>query len=186
MNLLVKLLILAKKSLVSKLVTRVSGEGHIACGFCRNCRAGRRICAAITLASASHAMAVLLNISSFQLSMLTLFQTLFQMNKPQFSILLVMRTHTALSFDLVGEDVLITGAGPVGIMAAAIARHVGARYVVITDVNEYRLRISKKNGGFTSCQSAKHILKKSWIQLEMTEGFDVGLEMSGNPQHLTT
>ncbi|MGH8402138.1 MAG: L-threonine 3-dehydrogenase, partial [Gammaproteobacteria bacterium] len=90
--------------------------------------------------------------------------------------------HTALSFDLVGEDVLITGAGPIGCMAAAIAKHVGARYVVITDVNDYRLDLATKMGATRTVNVQKQKLGDVMKDLGMTEGFDVGLEMSGNPQ----
>jgi threonine 3-dehydrogenase len=89
--------------------------------------------------------------------------------------------HAALSFDLVGEDVLITGAGPIGIMAAAVARHVGARHVVITDVNEYRLALAKKMGASRTVNVAKESLAETMTGLGMSEGFDVGLEMSGVP-----
>ena len=89
--------------------------------------------------------------------------------------------HTALSFDLVGEDVLITGAGPIGIMAAAVCRHVGARHVVITDVNEYRLELARKMGATRAVNVAKEQLSDVMSELGMTEGFDVGLEMSGVP-----
>jgi threonine 3-dehydrogenase len=91
-------------------------------------------------------------------------------------------THTALSFDLVGEDVLITGAGPIGIMAAAIARHVGARFVVITDVNDYRLELAGKMGADRTVNVAQESLDDVMAELAMEEGFDVGLEMSGNGQ----
>jgi threonine 3-dehydrogenase len=90
--------------------------------------------------------------------------------------------HTALSFDLVGEDVLITGAGPIGVMAAAIARHAGARFVVITDVNDYRLNLAKKLGATRTVNVSEEALDAVMEELGMTEGFDVGLEMSGNPQ----
>jgi threonine 3-dehydrogenase len=90
--------------------------------------------------------------------------------------------HTALSFDLVGEDVLITGAGPIGIMAVAIARHVGARHVVITDVNDYRLELARKMGATRAINVGRQTLDEVMQELEMQEGFDVGLEMSGNPQ----
>ncbi len=93
-------------------------------------------------------------------------------------------THTALSFDLVGEDVLITGAGPIGIMAAAIARHAGARHVVITDVNDYRLGLASKMGASVAHNVANGSLDEVMDALGMTEGFDVGLEMSGNPMAL--
>jgi threonine 3-dehydrogenase len=89
--------------------------------------------------------------------------------------------HTALSFDLVGEDVLITGAGPIGIMAAAVAKHVGARHVVITDVNEYRLELARKMGATRAVNVANDKLEDVMNELGMTEGFDIGLEMSGVP-----
>jgi threonine 3-dehydrogenase len=91
-------------------------------------------------------------------------------------------THTALSFDLVGEDVLITGAGPIGIMAVAIAKYAGARHVVITDVNDYRLDLARKMGATAAVNVTKDLLDKTMLDLRMEEGFDVGMEMSGNPQ----
>jgi threonine 3-dehydrogenase len=95
-------------------------------------------------------------------------------------------THTALSYDLVGEDVLITGAGPIGIMAAAIARHVGARHVVITDVNEYRLDLARRMGVTRTVHAGREDLHAVMKDLQMTEGFDVGLEMSGAPSAFTS
>ena len=92
--------------------------------------------------------------------------------------------HTALSFDLLGEDVLITGAGPIGVMAVAIAKHAGARYVVITDVNPYRLDLAKKMGATVAINVKNQTVADAQKQLGMKEGFDVGLEMSGNPQAL--
>ncbi|MBJ5895343.1 zinc-binding dehydrogenase, partial [Salmonella enterica subsp. enterica serovar Rissen] len=94
--------------------------------------------------------------------------------------------HTALSFDLVGEDVLVSGAGPIGIMAAAVAKHVGARHVVITDVNEYRLELARKMGITRAVNVAKENLNDVMAELGMTEGFDVGLEMSGAPPAFRT
>ncbi len=161
---------------------RVSGEGHIACGHCRNCRAGRsHLCrsnvsvgvtrngcfAEYLSIPATNAYPIPETIPDSQASILDPFGN---------------AAHTALSFDLVGEDVLITGAGPVGIMAAAIAKHVGARYVVISDVNEYRLKLAEKIGVTLAINPLKTTLKQVMQQLKMTEGFDVGLEMSGNAQ----
>jgi len=161
---------------------RVSGEGHIACGHCRNCRAGRaHLCrtnvsvgvtrngcfAEYLVIPAIQAYAVPKSIPENQAAILDPFGN---------------ATHTALSFDVVGEDVLITGAGPVGLMAAAIARHVGARYIVITDVNEYRLKLAEKMGVTLAVNPSKKSLKQIMHELEMKEGFDVGLEVSGNPQ----
>jgi len=160
---------------------RVSGEGHIACGFCRNCRAGRRhICrknesvgvtrngafAEYLCIPAVNAYPIPANISDNQAAILD----------P-----LGNATHTALAFNLVGEDVLITGAGPVGLMAAAIARHVGARHVVITDINPYRLDLAKKMGASLAINTNETSLHHAMDILGMKEGFDVGLEMSGNP-----
>lgn len=164
-----------------KIGDRVSGEGHIACGHCRNCRAGRsHICrknvsvgvtrngcfAEYLAIPATNAYPIPASIPDNQASILDPFGN---------------AAHTTLSFDLVGEDVLITGAGPVGVMAAAIARHVGARHVVITDVNEYRLKLAEKMGVTIAVNASKTPLSDVMAQLDMKEGFDVGLEMSGNP-----
>ncbi len=165
-----------------KIGDRVAGEGHIACGFCRNCRAGRRhLCrknesvgvtrtgcfAEYVSIPAVNAYPIPDSISDTQAAILDPFGN---------------ATHTALSFNLVGEDVLITGAGPVGLMAAAVARHAGARHVVITDINEYRLDLAKKMGISLALNSNKTTLKEAMDKLKMKEGFDVGLEMSGNPK----
>ena len=160
---------------------RVSGEGHITCGHCRNCRAGRRhLCrntegvgvnrpgsfAEYLVIPAFNAFKIPNNISDELAAIFDPFGN---------------AVHTALSFDLVGEDVLITGAGPIGIMAAAVAKHVGARYVVITDINEYRLDLAKKMGVTRAVNVAQEDLGTVMQQLGMNEGFDVGLEMSGVP-----
>ena len=160
---------------------RVSGEGHIACGHCRNCRAGRsHLCrsnvsvgvtrngcfAEYLCIPATNAYPIPPSVPDNQAAILDPFGN---------------ATHTTLSFDLVGEDVLITGAGPVGIMAAAIAKHVGARFVVITDVNPYRLQLAEKMGVTLAVDPTKTTLKEVMTQLDMKEGFDVGLEMSGHP-----
>ena len=162
--------------------TRVSGEGHLVCGFCRNCRAGRRhlcrknVSIGVTRTGCFAEYLVLPAVNAYPLPD--------SIPSEQAAILdpLGNATHTALSFDVVGEDVLITGAGPVGIMAAAIVRHAGARYVVITDVNEYRLELAKKMGVSLALNSNKTTLKEAMDKLGMKEGFDVGLEMSGNPK----
>ena len=160
---------------------RVSGEGHITCGHCRNCRAGRRhLCrntqgvgvnregafAEYLAIPAFNAFKIPSNISDDLASIFDPFGN---------------AVHTALSFDLVGEDVLITGAGPIGIMAAAVAKHAGARYVVITDVNPYRLELATKMGVTRAVNVANESLSDVMDSLGMTEGFDVGLEMSGVP-----
>lgn len=160
---------------------RVSGEGHITCGHCRNCRAGRvHLCRNTTgvgvnregsfaeylVIPAFNAFKIPDNISDELASIFDPFGN---------------AVHTALSFDLVGEDVLITGAGPIGIMAAAVAKHVGARHVVITDVNPYRLELAKKMGATRAVNVGEQKLKDVMNELGMTEGFDIGLEMSGVP-----
>ncbi|MEC8295995.1 MAG: L-threonine 3-dehydrogenase [Pseudomonadota bacterium] len=164
-----------------KVGDRVSGEGHITCGHCRNCRAGRvHLCrntegvgvnrpgafAEYLVIPAFNAFKIPGNISDDLASIFDPFGN---------------AVHTALSFDLVGEDVLITGAGPIGIMAAAVAKHVGARHVVVTDINPYRLELAKKMGATRAVDVSKDDLKDVMNELGMTEGFDVGLEMSGVP-----
>ncbi len=163
---------------------RVSGEGHITCGYCRNCRAGRR-----HLCRNSKGVGVD-RPGCFAEFLCIPAQNVFKLpdsiGDDIASILdpLGNATHTALSFDLVGEDVLITGAGPIGIMATAIARHAGARHVVITDVNDYRLDLAGKMGASVAHNVANGSLDEVMDALGMTEGFDVGLEMSGNPMAL--
>lgn len=160
---------------------RVSGEGHITCGHCRNCRAGRtHLCrnavgvgvnrpgcfAEYLVIPAFNAFKIPDNIPDELAAIFDPFGN---------------AVHTALSFDLVGEDVLITGAGPIGIMAAAVCRHVGARHVVITDVNEYRLALARQMGVTRAVDISRESLSEVMAELGMTEGFDVGLEMSGAP-----
>jgi threonine 3-dehydrogenase len=163
-----------------KVGDRVSGEGHITCGYCRNCRAGRRhLCrnsvgvgvnrpgafAEYLAIPAGNAFKLSAAISDDVASILDPFGN---------------ATHTALAFNMVGEDVLITGAGPIGIMAVAIARFVGARHVVITDVNDYRLQLARNMGASRAINIARESLDQTMKDLDMQEGFDVGLEMSGN------
>ena len=159
---------------------RVTGEGHIVCGHCRNCRAGKRHLCPNTIGVGVNRP------GSFAEYLAIPAENVFPV-PPSISDDVVSifdpygnAAHTALSFDMVGEDVLITGAGPIGIMAAAIAKHVGARNVVITDVNEYRLDLARKLGATRAVNVAKEDLKTLMHDLGMTEGFDVGLEMSGN------
>ena len=165
-----------------KVGDRVSGEGHITCGFCRNCRAGRRHLCRNTVGvgvNREGAFAEYLVIPGFNA-----FRIPDDISDDLASIFdpFGNATHTALTYNLVGEDVLITGAGPIGIMAAAIARHVGARYVVITDVNEYRLGLARRMGATRAVNVQRENLRGVMTELGMTEGFDVGLEMSGVPQ----
>lgn len=158
----------------------VSGEGHVVCGTCRNCLAGRRhLCA--------HTMGVGVNRPGAFAELLSLPMTNVWHQRPEIdpdvaSIFdpLGNAVHSALSFDLLGEDVLITGAGPIGCMAAAVAKHAGARFVVVTDVNEYRLELAKKLGADVVVNVAKEDLADVQKKLGLEEGFDVGLEMSGN------
>jgi len=160
---------------------RVSGEGHIVCGHCRNCRAGRRhLCrntvgVGVNRPGAFADYLVIPAVNAFPIP-----------DDIPDEIAAILdpfgnAAHTALSFDLVGEDVLITGAGPIGIMAAAICRHVGARHVVITDVNDYRLDLAKKMGAHRTVNIQREKLADIMPSLNMVEGFDVGLEMSGVP-----
>jgi threonine 3-dehydrogenase len=163
---------------------RVSGEGHITCGHCRNCRAGRRhLCRNTTGVGVNRqgAFAEYLVIPAFNAFKIpdNISSDLAAIFDPFGNAV-----HTALSFDLVGEDVLITGAGPIGIMAAAVARHVGARNVVITDINTYRLDLAVTMGATRAVNVSNTQLQDVMNELGMTEGFDVGLEMSGVPMAL--
>ncbi|MEJ2768783.1 L-threonine 3-dehydrogenase [Mycetohabitans sp. B46] len=164
-----------------KVGDRVSGEGHITCGFCRNCRAGRRHLCRNTIGvgvNRAGAFADYLAIPAFNA-----FKIPDDIDDELAAIFdpFGNAVHTALTFKLVGEDVLITGAGPIGAMAAAIARHVGARHIVITDVNEYRLELAMKMGASRAVNVSRESLTQVMRELGMTEGFDVGLEMSGAP-----
>jgi threonine 3-dehydrogenase len=163
-----------------KVGDRVSGEGHITCGYCRNCRAGRRHLCRNTVGVGVNrpgAFAEYVVIPAFNA-----FKLPAAIDDEIASILdpLGNAVHTALAFDVVGEDVLITGAGPIGIMAAAIVRFIGARNVVITDVNDYRLDLARKMGATLALNVTRDKLEDAMKQLGMQEGFDVGLEMSGN------
>lgn len=160
---------------------RVSGEGHVTCGHCRNCRAGRRHLCRNTVGVGVNrpgAFAEFLSLPAVNAFKIpdNIADDLAAIFDPYGNA-----THTALSFSLVGEDVLITGAGPIGIMAVAIARHVGARHVVVTDVNEYRLELARKMGASRAVNVAREKLSDVMNELGMVEGFDVGLEMSGVP-----
>jgi threonine 3-dehydrogenase len=159
---------------------RVSGEGHITCGYCRNCRAGKRhLCrntvgVGVNRPGCFAEVLVIPAVNAFKLPADV------PDDVASFLDPLGNAAHTALSFDLVGEDVLITGAGPIGVMAVAIAKHVGARHVVITDVNDYRLELGKRMGASRAVNVKDTKLSDVMRDLGMTEGFDVGLEMSGN------
>ena len=159
----------------------VSGEGHLVCGRCRNCLAGRRhLCA--------HTSGVGVNRPGAFAEYLCIPVTNVWPADPEIPLEVTScfdplgnAAHTALTYDVLGEDVLITGAGPIGIMAVAIARHAGARYIVITDVNPYRLDLARRMGVTLAVDVREQSVADVQETLGMKEGFDVGLEMSGNP-----
>jgi threonine 3-dehydrogenase len=160
----------------------VSGEGHVVCGRCRNCLAGRRHLCKDTKgigvnrpgAFAEYLVLPMTNVWVHDPSIPRDVQAIFD----PFG----NAVHTALRFPVLGEDVLITGAGPIGVMAAAVVRHAGARYVVVSDVNQYRLELARRMGATLTVDVSKETLADAQHKLGMKEGFDVGLEMSGNPQ----
>src|SRR5580693_3185735 len=162
----------------------VSGEGHVTCGRCRNCLAGRRhLCA--------HTLGVGVNRPGAFAEFISLPMTNIWRHDPKIDQEVAAifdpfgnAVHTALSFPLLGEDVLITGAGPIGIMAIPVVRRAGARHVVITDLNPFRLDLARKMGATLAVNPKDMPLADVQRRLKMTEGFDVGLEMSGNPQAL--
>jgi len=159
----------------------VSGEGHVVCGRCRNCLAGRRhLCA--------HTKGVGVNrpgafAEYIALPMSNIWRHHDNIDREVATIFdpFGNAVHTALSFPLLGEDVLITGAGPIGLMAIPVARHAGARYIAVTDLNPYRLELARKLGATIAADPRETPLEEVQKQLGMQEGFDVGLEMSGNP-----
>lgn len=158
----------------------VGGEGHVVCGRCRNCMAGRRhLCA--------HTKGVGVNRPGAFAEYISLPQTNVWYHAPGIDLdvcsifdPLGNAVHSALSFDLLGEDVLITGAGPIGLMSCAVAKHAGARYVVVTDVNPYRLELADRMGATVALDARQRSIADVQKELDMHEGFDVGLEMSGN------
>ena len=162
----------------------VSGEGHVVCGRCRNCLAGRRhLC--------KDTSGVGVNRPGAFAEYIALPMTNVWHHRPGIDLDVAAifdpfgnAVHTALSFPVLGEDVLVTGAGPIGIMAAAVARHAGARFVVVTDINEYRLELARKMGATVALNVKHGSLSDVQAQLGMQEGFDVGLEMSGSPAAL--
>ena len=163
---------------------QVSGEGHVVCGTCRNCRAGRRhLCIRTSSVGVNRdgafAEYVVIPESNVWVHHNRVDPDLGAIFDPFGNAV-----HTALSFPLVGEDVLITGAGPIGLMAAAVCRHVGARYVVITDVSPYRLDLARRMGVDLALDVRTETIASAQKQLGMVEGFDVALEMSGHPAAL--
>lgn len=163
---------------------RVSGEGHITCGHCRNCRAGKRHLCRNTVGVGVNRTGAFAEYLSIPATNAFKLPDDVSDDIAAFLDPLGNAVHTALSFDLVGEDVLITGAGPIGCMAVAICKHVGARHVAITDVNPFRLELAKKLGATRTIDVRTENIADVQRELGMTEGFDVGLEMSGNGQAL--
>jgi len=159
----------------------VSGEGHVVCGRCRNCMAGlRHLCANTSGVGVNRPGCFAEFIA---LPMTNVWRHERGMDRDVAAIFdpFGNAVHTALTFDVLGEDVLITGAGPIGIMAAAVARHAGARYIVITDLNDYRLELARKVRVDLAVNARETSLKDVQKKLGMKEGFDVGMEMSGSP-----
>jgi threonine 3-dehydrogenase len=159
----------------------VSGEGHLVCGTCRNCKAGRR-----HLCANTRGLGVHVDGAFAQYAVLPQENAWVHRNKVDLDVAAIFdpfgnAVHTALSFPVIGEDVLITGAGPIGIMAAAVAKHAGARNVVITDISEHRLDIARKVGVDLALNVATATIADAQAELGMSEGFDVGMEMSGKP-----
>jgi threonine 3-dehydrogenase len=162
----------------------VSGEGHVVCGRCRNCLAGRRHLCSSTQGVGVNRPGAFAELIS--LPMTNIWRHLPGINQEVAAIFdpFGNAVHTALSFPVLGEDVLITGAGPIGIMAIPVVRHAGARHVVVTDMNAYRLELARKMGATLAVNPNETTLADVQKQLGMIEGFDVGLEMSGNAQAL--
>ncbi len=167
-----------------KLGDRVSGEGHLVCDHCRQCRSGMRHLCPNTQGIGYDCTGAFAEYLAFPASNVFLLPDHISDDIGAFLDPFGNATHTALSFNVLGEDVLITGAGPVGIMAAAVAKHAGARFVVITDVNPYRLSLAEKMGVTLAVDVTKTSLRDVISQLGMKEGFDVGMEMSGNGRAL--
>jgi threonine 3-dehydrogenase len=162
----------------------VSGEGHVVCGRCRNCLAGRRHLCARTLGVGVNRPGAFAEFIS--LPMTNIWRHDPKVNQKVAAIFdpFGNAVHTALSFPVLGEDVLITGAGPIGIMAIPVVRHAGARHIVITDMNPFRLGLAKKMGATLAVNPTETPIAQVQKQLGMLEGFDVGLEMSGNAEAL--
>jgi threonine 3-dehydrogenase len=159
----------------------VSGEGHVVCGRCRNCLAGRRHLCAHTMGVGVNRPGAFAEYISLPMTNIWRHHAGVDLDVAAIFDPFGNAVHTALSFPVLGEDVLVTGAGPIGIMAAAVARHAAARYVVITDVNPYRLELARKLGVTLAVNTNEMSIGDAQKKLGMLEGFDVGLEMSGNP-----
>ncbi len=159
----------------------VSGEGHVVCGRCRNCLAGRRHLCANTKGVGVNRQGAFAEYVALPMTNVWVHDPGIDRDVASIFDPLGNAVHTALSFPLIGEDVLITGAGPIGCMATAVAQYAGARYVVTTDVNPWRLDLAKKMGATRVVDVGKESVRDVMDELGMKEGFDVGLEMSGNP-----
>ena len=164
----------------------VSGEGHVVCGRCRNCMAGRRHLCPETQGVGVNRAGAFAEFISLPMSNVWHHHAGVDLDIAAIFDPFGNAVHTALQFDLLGEDVLITGAGPIGCMAAAVCRHAGARDVVVTDINPYRLELAKKLGATRVVNVATENLAEVQKELDMHEGFDVALEMSGSPAALET
>ncbi len=164
----------------------VSGEGHLVCGHCRNCLAGRRHLCKDTRGVGVNRDGAFAEYLAIPVTNVWYCDTTIPTDILACFDPLGNATHTALSFDVLGEDVLITGAGPIGCMAAAIVRHAGARHVVVTDVNPFRLALAEKAGATLTVDVSRDTVANAQKTLGMKEGFDVGMEMSGNPAALNT
>src|SRR5947209_8108826 len=159
----------------------VSGEGHVVCGHCRNCLAGRRHLCKDTLGVGINRPGAFAEYLSLPMTNVWVHDPSIPRDVQAIFDPFGNAVHTALHFNVLGEDVLITGAGPIGVMAVKVARHAGARHVVITDVNPFRLDLAKKMGASLAIDVRRQSIADAQRQLGMKEGFDVGLEMSGNP-----
>ena len=159
----------------------VSAEGHVVCGRCRNCLAGRRHLCKDTRGIGVNRSGAFAEYISVPVTNIWHHKDSIDRDVASIFDPFGNAVHTALSFDVLGEDVLITGAGPIGIMAAAVVRHAGARFVVITDLNDHRLELARRMGATVALNVKSQKLRDVQNQLGMKEGFDVGLEMSGSP-----
>ena len=160
----------------------VSGEGHVVCGRCRNCLAGRRHLCAQTSGIGVNRPGAFAQYLALPMSNVWEHSPGIDLDVASLFDPFGNAVHTALQYDLLGEDVLITGAGPIGAMAAAVCKHAGARHVVITDVIDSRLELAATLGATRTVNVARESIEQVQKELQMSEGFDVGLEMSGNPQ----
>lgn len=169
-----------------KVGQRVSGEGHLTCGVCPNCKKGLKHICSFTRGVGYHTPGCFGEYFSLPAENVFILPDTIEDDLAAIFDPFGNATHTALTFELIGEDVLITGAGPIGIMGAAIAKHAGARHVVITDINDYRLELAKKMGATTTVNVTKESLKDVMKRLKIDYGFTVGMEMSGHPSGFNT